>query len=475
MAKISDLPRLSPESIDGTELVPVVYDDETAAATLAELLAPALAQARNWAEGDGEPGGPGTKSAKTWAAFLGSFMRTISARSGWPHVFTDGAKNVLGGWKKDASFWTALSGNVDAAIAALRASVTFLTGKLPATISNRAGWIHVFTDGAKNKLFGADSTGDFIIGSSTNVSKFFRDGALSTVLQAALYPSRDFVIYGDSETEISIGWPEIAAAFAAIGEARNVFTEGFGGQASRSILARQGGLPALVTFANGASGFPEIPATTNAVSVTVVGNPLSYASIAQPKSMTGVIQVGSSGILGTLTRTANTNDYTFARAAAGVAVKVDKAVPFVPNNSDVLKRIQVCWIGTNDLIPAATPAETILSYIDLYVARQATLNKRTIVMMPLWDMDSGTSAASRAIYDNLLALVKAKYPHCYIDTVAVLQRAVANPDQNDRDDINAGLVPRSIMANDRLHFPTGGAAYIALAAEILNVTKRNGW
>lgn len=66
MAKISDLPELT--APDGTETVPVVKGNQTFRARLDRFLAPVIAYAQAWAESAGEPGGAGTKSAKSWAA-----------------------------------------------------------------------------------------------------------------------------------------------------------------------------------------------------------------------------------------------------------------------------------------------------------------------------------------------------------------------------------------------------------------------
>lgn len=407
----------------------------------------------------------------------GKLPATVSARTGWLHVYTDSANYKLGGWRLDGSFWTAISGSVDAAIATLQSSVATLITKLPATISTRAGWLHVFTDSANNKLFGADAAGDFWAG-PTNVSQFFRDGGLPVATKALIYPAADLALWGDSETENNLAWSGLTAKLTAAGLTRNLYTWGLGGQSGRSILARQGGQPAQITFPANARGFPEIPAGTGATSVTVIGAPLSYADINQAKSMTGYVMAGGIKISGTLTRTAGTNNYTFARAAAGTAMEVDAALPMVPDNDALIARTLISWLGTNDLIPAATAASALFNNMLLYEARQSTLTKRHIVIMPVWCMDTTAypdQASRKAIYAALLALVKDRWPNSYIDTVAIGQRAVASPDANDLADIAAGLIPRSIQAGDRLHFPAGGTFYSALETEIVNIIKRNGW
>lgn len=70
MAKISALPALAPEAIDGTETVPVVKAGLMQRAPLAALITglaqPFVTLAQKWAEGT-LPGGAGTRSAKEWS------------------------------------------------------------------------------------------------------------------------------------------------------------------------------------------------------------------------------------------------------------------------------------------------------------------------------------------------------------------------------------------------------------------------
>lgn len=451
MAKISETPELPDPT--GFERVVVLSANKTWRVRLDRLIAPVIAAAE---------AALNVLVARAEAA--STRISAISPRSGWIAVFTDSASNILGGWKTDATLWTATSGSIDGAIQALRSAVVPLAVTAPAQISDRAGWLHVFTDSQGGILGGFRSTGEFVAAAG-----IVGAAAADTV-------SSDIAVFGDSESENSLGWPELAAAFAAIGERRDIFVSGYGGQGARSILARQGGAPALITLPTPSGGrFPMLPAAVQAVPVTVTGSPLSYADPAQPKSMAGTLQIGASGIFGTLARVAGTSNYTFTRAVAGSAdLAVDKAVAFVPDTAALLRRVQICWIGTNDLIPAATPAATIMEWIDAYVAAQPATSRRTVILMPVWDMDGGTSPQSKAIYAELLGLVRAKYPANSIDTLAVLQRA-GNGSPEDNADIDAGLIPRSVSASDRLHFPAGGTAYQALATEIVDVIKRNRW
>jgi hypothetical protein len=492
MAKIHLLPEI-------TELEPggyAVVDTPAGARRIsaANLSAAASTLAGHYANDNVDadvPGAPaGSRGAKWWATKASEYaasilakLVSISPRSGWLFPFTDSANNIVGGWKVDASFWTALSGSIDAAIAALQLAVANLTAKLPLTISTRSGWIFAFTDAADNKLFGADTAGDFWT-QSHNVTRFFRDGALSAATQAAFYPTADIYQVGDSLTENWLGNPQLAALFTAAGETRAITLSGIGGQAWSGILARQGGVPTQVAFPIGLSGLPEIPASGPAT-VTVTGSPLSYADPTQAKSLAGYLQVGT-GIYGTLTRAAHaagqTDVYTFTRATPGSIVKVDPAVALMPDNDALTRRVMFSFGGTNDVIPgSATPAATaaqLLANMQAYEARQPTLLKRVGHMMPLWDMDAGSSASARAIYEALLPLARAAFPNRLIDTRAVLQRA-GNGSTADNDDIANGLVPRSLYASDGgygdgTHF-SGGAAYSALAQAQFDLIKRNGW
>ena len=382
-----------------------------------------------------------------------------SPRANYLHVFTDSVNRIIGGFKengdlevKGVNICTALE---DVSTAAATVSLG----------SPRANYLHVFIDNVNRILGGFKENGDLEV-KGVNISTALEDVPTITSLNI---PSTNIVIFGDSLTEgTGSGGSTVGVQLQALySDGRTVTSFGYGGQNINSILCRQGSAPTQVTLPTNVRGFCEVPASTTPVSVTVTNSPLGYADITQAKSITGTL----SGIAGTLTRTANTNDYTFTRTSAGSALEVEAGLPFIPDTAIYKKYTTFCWIGTNNMTTASNE-NTIFAGIQKYLSFQDTVQKRFIVAMPAIDSLSGSLATIKANYDALLPLVKAAYPTEYIDTRALLQR---NHDgsANDLADVAAGLMPRSLLYTDRYHLNATG--YGIVAAEVKRLLDLKGF
>ena len=382
-----------------------------------------------------------------------------SPRANYLHVFTDSVNRIIGGFKengdlevKGVNICTALE---DVSTAAATVSLG----------SPRANYLHVFIDNVNRILGGFKENGDLEV-KGVNICTTLEDVPTITSLNI---PSTNIVIFGDSLTEgTGSGGSTVGVQLQALySDGRTVTSFGYGGQNINSILCRQGSAPTQVTLPVNVRGFCEVPASTTPVSVTVTNSPLGYADITQAKSITGTL----AGIAGTLTRTANTNDYTFTRTSAGSALEVEAGLPFIPDTAIYKKYTTFCWIGTNNMTTASNE-NTIFAGIQKYLSFQDTVQKRFIVAMPAIDSLSGSLATIKANYDALLPLVKAAYPTEYIDTRALLQR---NHDgsANDLADVAAGLMPRSLLYTDRYHLNATG--YGIVAAEVKRLLDLKGF
>lgn len=387
----------------------------------------------------------------------------------------DSAGHLLAEIKLDGNLWSKgrnVTAGVDTAIAAYAAGLAAATAA--ATVlpgPTRSDSLLVFTDSVNRRYARFLENGEFEV-KGLNHSQTL---AAVPAAIAAIFPSATIDGFGDSLEQGSGSTGgltlavQLSALYAAAGAPRTVSLSGLGGQGCTSILARQGSVPALVTFPTGASGFPEIQAS-GSVNVTVTGNPLVYpGDAASATSMACTI----AGIPGTLNRASGNSggQYSFARTTAGAAIPVDASVPANPTFGTLGYGMSLCWIGTNDLLGGASAA-TIMGYIDAYVSYQKTAQKRCIVIMPLFDNTHASVAAYKATYATLLALVKAKYPFNSIDTLALLQRS-RDGSANDLADVAAGLVPRSLTAVDRLHLINAGYGVVAAAIKSINDSK--GW
>lgn len=408
---------------------------------------------------------------KTKAFFDTVFANGFTAeRTGYLYAWVDSAGELLLGIKLDGTLWSK-GVNLTDGIADGVEALEQVQAAAPAIAAiqdgpARSDYLTVFLDNASRILGGFAENGELIV-KGVNHSQALAD--VPAVVDISK-PITSIAIIGDSLTEgagstsgQTVG-VQLKALYTAASDNRNVVGVGFGGQAVASILARQGSVPTQITFPVGASGFPEIPAS-GAAAVTVTNAPLQYADISQAKSMTGSV----AGIAGTLTRTANTNNYTFTRSVAGSITPVDSGVPFLPSPA-YQNWTFVCWIGTNNL-GWDTPAN-IFAGINSYTGWQNTAQKRRVVVMPTIDCLSGSAATMKTNYATLLALVKAAYPFEYIDTRAILQRN-NNGSANDLADIADNLPPRSLLSGDRYHLNNAG--YGVIAAEIKRILDLKGF
>ena len=393
----------------------------------------------------------------------------VASKTGYIYAWIDSTGALLLGIKSDGTLWSKgkdVTSSVDNATAAFAATVAAEAAAATVSIgSARSNYLHVFTDNVNRIIGGFKENGDLEV-KGVNISTALEDVPTITSLNV---PSTNIVIFGDSLTEgTGSGGSTVGVQLQALySDGRTVTSFGYGGQNINSILCRQGSAPTQVTLPTNGRGFCEVPASTTPVSVTVTNSPLGYADITQAKSITGTL----AGIAGTLTRTANTNDYTFTRTSAGSALEVDAGLPFIPDTAIYKKYTTFCWIGTNNMTTASNE-NTIFAGIQKYLSFQDTVQKRFIVAMPAIDSLSGSLATIKANYDALLPLVKAAYPTEYIDTRALLQR---NHDgsANDLADVAAGLMPRSLLYTDRYHLNATG--YGIVAAEVKRLLDLKGF
>jgi lysophospholipase L1-like esterase len=275
--------------------------------------------------------------------------------------------------------------------------------------------------------------------------------------------TKDIVCWGDSLTEGSGGTPFPAQLATLAG--LTIINEGFGGQTTDKILARQGGCSALVTVSGNS-----IP-TSGAVAVTLNTNMLSYPTAAT-LSVVGYL----AGVLGTLTKDTSDN-YTFTRSAAGSATTVAPGTPFTVsistrnvNKSNFDLGINVFWCGSNDVGTASIG--TIAAQIDNAIAKLTAPEKRLIILGPINNVafTSGTQAYTDMRTE--IAKIQGKYPRNFIDIQSLLVYSYNAGIPQDVTDFG-NKVPPSSLRSDSIHLNTAGYAVVTNAVKSLLDMK--GW
>lgn len=274
---------------------------------------------------------------------------------------------------------------------------------------------------------------------------------------------KSIVAWGDSLTEGSGGTPYPQQLSTLL--STTVINEGFGGQTTKKIIARQGGASALATVSSNS-----IPAS-GSVAVTLDVSLLSYPT-SSSLSITGYLN----GILGTLTKDTS-NNYSFARSVAGSATITPPNTPFVvtksTRNTSALQLdygINLFWCGSNDV--GTSTINEVAALIDQAVAHLKTSEKRFVILGPI---NNSAYTSSTQAYVDMRAVtnqIKAKYPANFIDIQELLLCNYNPGIPQDVTDFENKVVPSSLRA-DAIHLNTAGYAIVANAVKSFIDAK--GW
>jgi len=238
-----------------------------------------------------------------------------------------------------------------------------------------------------------------------------------------------------------------AALAAQTGKTVNSY--GIPSQVSGEIMARQGGVPALLTVTSN-----QIPAS-GAVSITArsVDFLTSLATPDDTRSMAGTL----AGVPVTATKDSS-NAYTLTRTTAGSAVACPAGTPFIPDvGSSLRNKAAIIWPGTNDVfygISRATFLANVLAGADYYLP----LVKRLIIIGPLNRSNEPSGSANYNLCVGMnadLAAAAAAHRFTYFDLRSYLiQYGLSDlgitPTSGDLTDIASDIPPRSLRL-DSVH------------------------
>lgn len=249
----------------------------------------------------------------------------------------------------------------------------------------------------------------------------------------------------------------ITQMFADIAPGASYFNGATGGETSRSLAARLGSVPMLVTIPGGT--LPESGAVAVSSSNVV---PNSFI-----RTFTGTL----AGIAGTMSSSAST--FTFTRSAPGAAIDVPADTPFIPDVGPTYRDgVGLLWMGKNDITTADT-AQNIAQRIDASFDYYRARTPRMLVFGHFGNTNwlGGPTSVPKVLQLN--ALHKARYEEMYFDTLAYLESPRVWTDTGitpTADDLAAQAghcLPQS-LTTDGAHFsPALNAAFTQVIKEKL--------
>lgn len=272
------------------------------------------------------------------------------------------------------------------------------------------------------------------------------------IVAGADVSTNDWLLAGDSLT-----WRQGSTALGSTGEfgsillGEQVYNAGYSGQTSTQIAERMNAQPVTITIAGGT-----VPAS-GAVACTLsgTGNPLAGTGVG---AQLITIDPGGLNLVGTLTRTPATADYTFTRSASGSTVSVPGSTAIRFDVSYGMRnRAWAIRVGRNNI----TQSATILADIDAILAVQTGKVRRTIIeTIPSFPNGSGGAESNLAAVQARNAEIIARYGlvqdgGMVLDTLSylldtgpfgALATVGVTPTSDDLTDIAAGIPPRALRA-----------------------------
>jgi len=263
--------------------------------------------------------------------------------------------------------------------------------------------------------------------------------------------------WGDSLTQGmgASSWETYYPSDLAVLARRVVINNGIAGQTSRSIAARQGGVPALLTF----DGNTLLPGTANLVRYDVA--PLTRYG--PPGGVAGSVQ----GIAGTLIGAdATSAALAFVPVKLAAPLGVLPGTPFVPDTEAQRDNINVLWMGRNNF------HEVDQVVADVAACIRHVRGGKVIVLSVINGAGEGVGTGSYQEIVDLNRRLAALPGAVYIDIRAML---VAAYDPQQPQDLRDHLldIPPGSLRSDGLHYNDAG--YRLVATAVAQAIRQQGW
>lgn len=251
--------------------------------------------------------------------------------------------------------------------------------------------------------------------------------------------------WGDSLTAGAGGTPYPTTLQTLIGSGVNVNNFGVGGENSKTIAARQGGMPMIVDpFTIPASGGTAITFKTYDGATVTPGLQHGFRGV-NPCTINGV--EGNLSVSGGV--------YTFTRLVSGSEVSVSRPSALITNAMKENRNdIVIIWMGQNDGVNDATE---IIRLEKLMVDYLTSYNKQFLII--------GLSSSDAAYRAPMEQQFKKEFGRRFINireylSAYGLEDAGIEPTSQDLTDMANGVAPTSLRI-DLVHFNTAGYTVIA--------------
>lgn len=258
--------------------------------------------------------------------------------------------------------------------------------------------------------------------------------------------------YGDSLTYGTGGMPYTKTIENISKKSILAANLGVGGESSKNIAIRQGGIPIYTNEFI-------IPSTKEAVEIQINNGDNSIGIALQGTA--GLNPCYINGIEGNIKYNSQTKKYEFERIEEGISVKVDSGTRIITKGMSKYKdSTMVIWAGTND-IPDSSTVENVIKNIDLMIEYNDSSNYIVVGLTSkshIPDVIEVNEALSQKYREHFLDIRK------YILESGLTDLNIS-PTAQDLEDLSNGEIPTSLRS-DNVHFNTNG--YTIIGTQIYN-------
>lgn len=315
--------------------------------------------------------------------------------------------------------------------------IAFRMMRAPLEMSTAGGRAYAITDSANRYAFAVDVDG------STTIEKL-SPRSIEVIRAATASKESSLLCAGDSMTAGSGGTPYTTGLSEDLG-GRTVIQFGYGGQGARSITARTGAHPVMISVTNNV-----IPAS-GSVTITARDGNLD----------TGTYEGSLCGIPGTMVVTSG-NAMTFTRTTAGTARACPPGTPFY-TRPDFRGLQVVSWMGRNGGIDTSAMRDQTIAETRLALSWAGHNSARSLVLSVVPFTTDGSATLANIL--TLNDMLRQAFPAQFVDVAARMRSVTALAEEGitattqDQTDIDAGYTPSSFRS-DAGHFNTTGYRHV---------------
>lgn len=327
--------------------------------------------------------------------------------------------------------------------------ITSLETLAPVLRSERSGYLWGVIDSNDRLALALDLDGTLISKGRNILAELDSNAGLAAV-KKWITPLQNIATWGDSLSENT--WQPYLRTLMPT---RDIFAGGVGGQTSRQIARRQGGVAPMISISGNL-----IPAA-GAVTCTV-----DYPFLYSAQILYGRL----GGVFGTLSVVAGNT--TFTRSVNGAAVAIDAQTPFIISNTDYDYdfRTTIIWAGNNNASDTAQVDADVQRMVDFLKPQEKRFAVISLIIGDYPERYAGGTYQTNVL--ALHALWRERWPNNFIDANALLIRNYDPGNAQDVIDVGRGVVPSSLRI-DNIHLNEAGKQIIA--NRVYDFLTTRGW